>query len=309
MNKGTENRELFGKIIKSTGGLYTVEVASGESTNEIYECRAKGAFRREKLTPLTGDYVSFLGSDDKTGFITKISDRKNSLIRPAAANIDMLIIVIAAASPDPDLFILDQLTAIAKFNEIDVLIAVNKCDLKNADEIISIYKNSGIDTVALTANSPDDCKDVLEYIKHKTSGKTTFFSGASGVGKTSLLNALYPTLSLATGEISRKISRGKHTTRLTELFKVEKDTYIGDTPGFSMIDVVGFNLLTFDGLLGSFPDIENYAVGCRYTDCTHVCEDGCCVMEAMKQGKIEKSRHESFVRLYNELKNVKPWHS
>ena len=309
MNRETENRELFGKIIKSTGGLYTVEVTSGESTNEIYECRAKGAFRREKLTPLTGDYVSFLGSDDKTGFITKISDRKNSLIRPAAANIDMLIIVIAAASPDPDLFILDQLTAIAKFNEIDVLIAVNKCDLKNADEIISIYINSGIDTVALTANSPDDYKDVLDYIKNKTSGKTTFFSGASGVGKTSLLNALYPTLSLATGEISRKIARGKHTTRLTELFKVEKDTYIGDTPGFSMIDVVGFNLLTFDGLLGSFPDIENYAVGCRYTDCTHVCEDGCCVMEAMKQGKIEKSRHESFVRLYNELKNVKPWNS
>lgn len=311
MNKCTENNELFGKIIKSTGGLYTVEVMCAENTGtgEIYECRAKGAFRREKLTPLTGDYVNFLGSEDKTGFITKISDRKNSLIRPAAANIDMLIIVIAAASPDPDLFILDQLTAIAKFNGIDVLLVVNKCDLKNADEIICTYKNAGIDTLSVVANKPQEYEKTLEYIKHKTYGKTTFFSGASGVGKTSLLNALYPDLSLATGEISRKIARGKHTTRLTELYKVEKDTYIGDTPGFSMIDVVGFNLLTFDGLLGSFPDIEKYAVGCRYTDCTHVCEDGCCVMEAICAGKIEKTRHESFVRLYNELKNVKPWNS
>ncbi len=309
MNNNTETTILYGKIIKSTGGLYTVEALSGADLGKVFECRAKGTFKREKLTPLTGDMVNFLPVDSETGFITEITDRKNSLIRPAVSNVDLLIIVIASAHPDPDLFILDQLTAIAKFNDIDILLVVNKCDLKDADELLRLYRNAGIDTVGMTANSPEECQETLEYIREKSQGKTTFFSGASGVGKTSLLNALYPQFSLATGEISRKIARGKHTTRVTELFKVGENTYIGDTPGFSMVDVAGFNLLTFDGLLGSFPDIEEYAVGCRYTDCTHVCEDGCCVMKAIEDGKIEKSRHESFVRLYNELKNIKPWNS
>ena len=133
------------------------------------------------------------------------------------------------------------------------------------------------------------------------------YYGIGVIGKTSLLNSLYPQFSQATGEISKKISRGKHTTRVTELFKIGENTYIGDTPGFSMVDVVGFNLLTFEGLLSSFPDIEKYAVGCKYTDCTHVCEDGCNVMYALSEGNVEKTRHESFVTLYKELKNVKPW--
>lgn len=299
-----ESAALCGKIIKSTGGLYTVEQTGG---GKIYECRAKGAFRMEKLTPLTGDSVKFLAVDEKTGFITDIAERKNSLIRPAAANIDLLIMTAAAAKPDPDIFILDQLTAIARFNGIDVLLVINKCDLKDPSELVGIYRNAGIDTVALSAVRPEDYEDRLEYIRSKIKGKTAFFSGASGVGKSSLLNALYPQLSLATGEISRKIARGKHTTRVTELFKIGENTYIGDTPGFSMVDVAGFNLLTFDGLLGSFPDIEKYAVGCRYTDCTHVCEEGCAVMSAIAEGKIEKTRHASFSALYRELKNVKPW--
>lgn len=303
----SENTALCGKIIKSTGGLFTVETTDGEDKEKIYECRAKGTFKHEKLTPLTGDNVTFLPVDNETGFITEIQTRNNSLIRPAVANVDLLIMVVAAAKPDPDLFILDQLTAIARFNGIDVLMVINKADLKNADELSGIYRNSGIDTVIMSADSKDAYAKELEYIRGMIKGKTTFFSGASGVGKTSLLNALYPHFSQATGEISRKISRGKHTTRVTELFKIEEGTYIGDTPGFSMVDVVGFNLLTFEGLLGSFPDIEKYAVGCKYTDCTHVCEDGCMVMEALSKGKIEKTRHESFVTLYKELKNVKPW--
>ncbi len=307
MTDNNVNTALCGKIIKSTGGLYTVEQFSGEDKGKIYECRAKGAFKHEKLTPLTGDNVSFLPVDGETGFITEIAERKNSLIRPAVSNVDLLIMVVAVAKPDPDLFILDQLTAIARFNGIDVLMVINKADLKNADELASIYQSAGIDTLVLSADNKDSYGKELEAIREKLSGKTTFFSGASGVGKTSLLNALYPQFSLATGEISRKISRGKHTTRVTELFKLAENTYIGDTPGFSMVDVVGFNLLTFEGLLGSFPDIEKYAVGCRYTDCTHVCEDGCNVMAALNENKIQKTRHESFVTLYKELKNVKPW--
>lgn len=304
-NNISENNTLCGKIIKSTGGLYTVECDNTEEC--VYECRAKGTFRKERITPLTGDRVTFLASEDGTGFITEIGERKNSLIRPAVANVDLLIMVVASAKPDPDIFILDQLTAIAQFNGIDVMLVINKCDIKNGEELAEIYRNSGIDVLCVSANEQENYGEQLDYIRNKAEGKTTFFSGASGVGKTSLLNALYPGFSLATGEISRKIERGKHTTRLTQLFKVGEKTYIGDTPGFSMVDVVGFNLLTFEGLLGSFPDIEKYSEGCRYTDCTHVCEDGCSVMAAIERGDVEKTRHESFVKLYNELKNVKPW--
>lgn len=304
----TENITCAGKIIKSTGGLYTVERQDDTLNNgTIYECRAKGAFKKQKLTPLTGDYVSFIPKDDLSGFITDIKERKNSLIRPAVANVDLLIIVIAARSPDPDLFILDKLTAIAEFNRIETLLVINKSDLEKPEKIAEIYRNAGIDTVYLSAANAKEYRKEIDYIKERAKGKTTFFSGASGVGKTSLINELYSHLSLETGEISRKIERGKHTTRLTELFKIGENTYIGDTPGFGMVDVVGFNLLSFEGLLGSFPDIEKYACGCKYTDCTHVCEDGCSVMAAIKSGEVEKSRHESFVKLYNELKNVKPW--
>ncbi len=294
---------LSGRIIKSTGGLYTVEAKDGG----IYECRAKGAFKIEKLTPLTGDNVKFTAFEDKSGFITDIEDRKNAFVRPAVANVDTFIIVAASAKPEPDLYILDKLTAVAKFNNTDVLLLINKCDIKNADALKSIYLNAGIDTVCLSAANIDENKEIFEKIREKIKGKTCFFSGASGVGKTSILNALYPGFELETGEISKKISRGKHTTRVSTLYKVDENTYIGDTPGFSLVDVVNYNMLTLDGLLTSFPDIEKYAKNCLYSDCTHLCEDGCSVMEAQKQGKIEKTRHESYVKLYGELKKVKPW--
>lgn len=297
-----ENEFTKGRIIKSTGGLYSVEAFDNDG--RIYECRAKGAFRREKVTPLTGDIVKFRNVDETTGFIVEICERKNSLIRPAAANIDMLVLVCAAAHPDPDLFIIDKLTAIAEFNGIDVYLVINKCDIKNAGELENIYSSAGFKVAALSASHPEKYASELECIREALRGKISFFSGASGVGKSSLLNALYPSFSQETGEISRKISRGKHTTRVTELFKIDRDTYIGDTPGFSMVDVVGFNLLTLDGLLDSFPDIKKHAGSCRYTDCTHTCEDGCGVVEAVSDGTIQTSRHESYTRLYRELKEA-----
>lgn len=292
-----------GRIIKSTGGLYRVETAAGDGI----DCRAKGGFRREKMTPLTGDFVRFRAFPGEDGFITEILPRRNSLVRPAAANVDTLILVVASAHPDPDLFILDKLTAIAAFNDIETLLVVNKCDLKGAAELQKLYTAAGIRTFCLSANEPETYSGTLAEIREAVRGKVCFFSGASGVGKSSLLNALYPGFSVATGEISRKIARGRHTTRVTELFRVEEHTYIGDTPGFSMVDAAGFNLLTLEGLLPAFPDISAYAAGCRYTDCTHVCEDGCRVMEAVERGDVQKSRHESFVRLYRELKAVNPW--
>ena len=299
-----------GRIVKSTGGLYRVEIGGegADKTGETVDCRAKGAFRRDKLIPLTGDKVRLRVTRTGEGFITEILTRKNSLIRPAVANVDTLVLVIASAHPDPDLYILDKLTAIAAFNGIDTVLVINKCDLKNADELQKLYHTAGIPAFCLSASEPETSHAVLEQIRTLMHGKTCFFSGASGVGKSSLLNALYPSLlKLETGEISRKIARGKHTTRVTELFKVDESTYIGDTPGFSMVDVAGFNLLTSEGLLDSFPDISAFAHGCRYTDCTHLCEDGCKVVEAVKDGKIAPTRHESFVRLYKELKAVDPW--
>ena len=302
---------ICGRIIQSTGGLYRVEITASDEPQMVgatVDCRAKGAFRHEKLTPLAGDKVRVRRSENGEGFITEILPRKNSLIRPAVANVDTLVLVIASAHPDPDVYILDKLTAIAAFNGIDTVLAVNKCDLRSADELQKIYTSAGIPTFCLSANDPESSLAVLEELRRTVRGKTAFFSGASGVGKSSLLNALYPSLlQLETGEISRKIARGKHTTRVTTLFRVEENTYIGDTPGFSMVDVAGFNLLTLDGLLESFPDIAAYAHDCRYTDCTHLCEDGCKVVEAVKNGKIAPSRHESFVRLYKELKAIDPW--
>ena len=299
-----------GRIVKSTGGLYRVEIGGegADKTGETVDCRAKGAFRRDKLIPLTGDKVRLRVTRTGEGFITEILTRKNSLIRPAVANVDTLVLVIASAHPDPDLYILDKLTAIAAFNGIDTVLVINKCDLKNADELQKLYHTAGIPAFCLSASESEASHAVLEQIRTLMHGKTCFFSGASGVGKSSLLNALYPSLlKLETGEISRKIARGKHTTRVTELFKVDESNYIGDTPGFSMVDVAGFNLLTSEGLLDSFPDISAFAHGCRYTDCTHLCEDGCKVVEAVKDGKIAPTRHESFVRLYKELKAVDPW--
>ncbi len=295
--KGAVTAQDTGLIRKSTGGLYTVEDTDGT----LVECRAKGAFRHEKLSPLTGDRVAFDRMADGSGFITDILPRRNVLVRPAVANVDLLALVIASAKPEPDLFILDKLTAIAAYHGIEVLLIINKCDLRSADALRVLYTSAGIRTVCLSASRSEDSREALDEILSATADKVCFFSGASGVGKTSLLNALYPALHLATGDISRRIERGKHTTRVTELYKTAPHSYIGDTPGFSMVDVAGFNLLPFDGLLDAFPDIEKYAHGCRYTNCTHLCEEGCRVMQALAEGDVQPSRHESYVRLYKEL--------
>lgn len=298
-----ENISHEGIITKSTGGLYTVEKADGM----CQDCRAKGAFRHSKIIPLAGDRVRFETDDGKEGFITKIYERKNSLIRPAVANVDLLCVVIAAKNPDPDLFILDKLCAVAKNNDINVLLIVNKDDIGDGDEISRIYTKAGFKVVPMCATNPDKYENSIEIIRNETKNKISFFTGASGVGKSSVLNAVYPQLELETGEISKKIQRGKHTTRVTTLFKMDENTYVGDTPGFSMLDVVGFSMLDSESLLSCFPDIERFALDCKYKKCTHVCEDGCNVMKALEDGEISPSRHESYKKLFNELKMVKPW--
>ena len=298
-----ENISYEGIIIKSTGGLYTVEKKDGTCE----DCRAKGAFRHSKITPLAGDRVVFEHADGKEGFITKIHERKNSLIRPAVANVDLLCVVIASKNPDPDLFILDKLMAVAKNNGIEVVLIVNKDDIGDSDEIVSIYTKAGFTVIPMCATETSGYEDGVEKIRSIAKGKISFFTGASGVGKSSVLNAVYPELQLETGEISKKIQRGKHTTRITTLFKMDENTYVGDTPGFSMLDVVGFSMLDMESLLSCFPDIERFALDCKYKKCSHVCEDGCNVMKALDEGEISPSRHESYKALFNELKDVKPW--
>ena len=193
-------------------------------------------------------------------------------------------------------------------NLIDTVLVFNKNDVKKADELEEVYNKSGFKTFTLSAKNAKTNDEILDSIRQYLKGKVSFFAGASGVGKSTLINTLYPFLELETGEISKKIQRGKHTTRCTVLYSVDKDdTYIADTPGFSMLDVAGFNLMTLDGLLPSFPDIEKFSHECKYKGCTHICEDGCSVMKAVENGEIPPSRHESFKTLYNELKQIKPW--
>lgn len=294
------------RILKGVGGLYTAEQFD---SSETISCRAKGSFRRDGIKPLPGDIIEYELQKDGTGFITSICERKNSLIRPSSANIDLFIFVISAAKPDPDLFLIDKMLAVATYNAIDVLIIVNKLDLDGnyAKELCDIYTLSGYKTVMFSANSPEPEKVAL--IREYAKGKVSFFAGASGVGKSSTINAVFPELgfTLETGELSEKIERGKHTTRKTELFKISENTYIADTPGFSMLEIAQYNMIPKKDLLFAFPDLENFSAGCRYNDCSHVREEGCNVICAIENGKIAPSRHTSYKLLFEELKNKNDW--
>ena len=296
------------RIIKGVGGLYTAELCSKtDGTEEYISCRAKGAFRRDGIKPLPGDIIEFERQKDGSGFITSICRRKNSLIRPASANIDLLLFVIAAAKPDPDLFLIDKMLAVACHNGIEVLMIVNKSDLADAGELCTLYRAAGFDAVEFCADSPE--KEKIEYIRNAVRGKVCFFAGASGVGKSSTINAVFPELGkeLETGDLSEKIERGKHTTRKTELFRLSADTYIADTPGFSMLEIAQYNMIPKDSLVSAFPDIEKHSFSCRYTDCSHLCEDGCGVVTALENGNVARSRHESYRLLFEELKNKNEW--
>ena len=304
--------KIKGKIIGLLGGLYTVRVKDGEGYREI-SCRARGAFRHGNLSPMVGDDVTLDVSDgEQNAVIEEICERKNSLIRPPVANLDTIFVVMAAASPAPILETVDKLIFIAEFNGIEPVIIISKSDLgeEKAKEIEAIYKLAGFDVFVISVTDDASSAPLEKYIEENLSSKIAAFAGASGVGKSTLINKLFPNLGLAIGEVSKKTERGRHTTRHVELFEVacrDGIGYIADTPGFTMLDFAQFNFFTKDDLPYTVREFSRYIGECKYTKCTHTKEDGCAILAALERGEIAKSRHDSFLSIYETLKNKPTW--
>lgn len=286
-----------GIITKLIGGFYYVEAAE-----KVYECKARGAFRIKGSSPCVGDYVEIGVPDDGYCVIEKVLPRKNSIVRPALANIDRLVIVSSIISPSPNTLIIDKMIATAVKKNIEPMLVISKTDLESPDGLYKIYSNSGINTLCFS--SKDFNSDELKS-RILTNGITAF-TGNSGVGKSTLLNAMFPGIAAETGDISKKLGRGRHTTRTVELYKTDSG-YVADTPGFSTVDLQRYEIIKKDELAGCFTEFEPYLDDCRFTSCSHTKEIGCAVLRAVEEGKIEKSRHQSYVTMYNEVKDLKEW--
>lgn len=290
---------MTGVLTKAISGFYYVSC-----DGRLYECKARGNFRKAGVSPVVGDSVEFGPTDNVHGVIENINQRKNFLTRPLVANIDKLFIVSAYKTPSPDTLMIDRLTALAIYNNIEPIIVFNKADMGDFDELYAVYKKSGFKTFVVSAKNNLG----LQQLYKEISGSICAFSGNSGVGKSSILNALFPDLKLKTGEVSEKLGRGRHTTRHTQLFETENG-FVVDTPGFSSIET-NADLYSFKiSLADCFPDFSDYIGNCRFSSCTHTNEKGCAVIDAVNSGKIEKTRHQSYVTLLSELKNVTQWNN
>lgn len=290
--------KIDGIIIKGIGGFYYVEAADGI----IYECKARGVFRKEKITPLAGDKVEISVDENNKNSIDKIYERRNMFKRPPIANVDKLVIVSSVCDPRPNLLIIDRLTAVAVYKNVEPIIVFTKNDLQSADEYIEIYKNAGFKTFAVSNETGEGIGEVKAVIENGV----CVFTGNSGVGKSSLINRMYPDFALETGEISKKLGRGRHTTRHVELLKINNG-YIADTPGFSSLDFETNDLIKKDELAFCFPDFSDFIDSCRFSTCAHVNDKGCRLIEAVNNGDVMRSRHESYVTMYNEVKDIKDW--
>lgn len=291
---------MTGILIKAISGFYYVACDSN-----VYECKARGNFRKAGVSPVVGDNVEFTLTDNTHGIVESVYERKNIFNRPLVANIDKLFIVSAFTTPAPDTLMIDRLAALAVYNDIEPIIVFNKSDMGSFDDFYNIYTKAGFKTFIVSAkeNKGIDC------LKSEMKNSVCAFSGNSGVGKSSILNALFPELQLKTGEVSDKLGRGRHTTRHTELFFVGDGAYVVDTPGFSTVETQE-NLYEFKlSLADCFLDFSDYSDGCKFTSCSHTTEKGCAVIEAVNNGKIQKSRHDSYVTLMNELKYVTAWNN
>ena len=283
--------------MKSIGGFYYVRCDGKE-----YECKARGSFRKSGNSPVVGDKVVISVPEEGFASIEEIKPRINKLKRPALANIDTLVIVCSTVDPEPNFTVIDKMTAAAVNNNMIPAIVVSKNDLKSGERIAEIYRNSEFPVFLC---SPDDTEDV-NRLKAFLKGKVSAFTGNSGVGKSTLINRIFPELELQTGQISRKLGRGKHTTRVVELFEID-GCFVADTPGFSTVDLQRYEMIDKTQLQYCFPEFEKYLGECQFTSCSHTCEKGCRILQAVKDGEIEPSRHKSYVAMYNEVKDIKEW--
>ena len=307
------SKNIEGIILSGLGGLYSVKADSGE----VFPCRAKGAFRKAKMTPLVGDRVSIRPPEvaGEEYFMEEIFPRKNALIRPAMANLETLFVTFAPKNPEPSTLYLDKLLSIAVYNHIKPVIVITKQDISPelAEKYADIYRKTGHEVFLCSSEDGAGIDELADYVRALKG--ICAFAGASGVGKSTLLNALFPTLSLDTGKLSEKIARGKHTTRsvtlypMRELIAADTDAYVADTPGFSMLDFIEFDFYSLEDLPHCFPEFEKYIPDCRYTDCSHTKESAkdCAVVAAIERGEIAKERHESYLSIYADLAQKKPW--
>ena len=291
------NERMTGRILRSISGFYDVQ-----TPGKVVTCRARGILRKEGNSPLTGDMVEITVEKGK-GMVEKILPRKNHFIRPAVANIDALVVFAANVNPVTEPYLIDRVAAIAGDQEVPVYLCVNKCDLDPAVDLVRIYKKAGFPVICTSAETGEGVQQLMELIR----GKLVAFTGNSGVGKSSILNRLAPELKLATGEVSEKLGRGRHTTRHVELYRLGEDTYVADTPGFSSFDTDQMEVILKENLQYAFPDFGKYIGQCRFDDCSHRKEPDCAVRAAWEAGEIEKTRYDSYLRLYEKSSQINLW--
>ena len=290
-------KKTEGRIIKSLSGFYDVQTSEG-----VVTCRGRGILRRGGESPLTGDLVEISVEKGK-GMVERILPRKNRFIRPAVANVDALVVFAANVNPVTEPFLIDRVAAIAGDQEVAVYICVNKCDLDPAVDLVRIYRNAGFSVIPASAETGEGVEELRGLIQ----GKLTAFTGNTGVGKSSMLNALCPQLQLATGEVSEQLGRGRHTTRHVELFCLDENTFVADTPGFSSFDTEQMDVLLKENLQYAFPDFAPYIGSCQFHDCSHRAEPDCAIRRAVEEGRVEKTRYDSYLRLYEKASQIKLW--
>lgn len=289
--------KLIGRIVRSLSGFYDVQLP-----DTVVTCQGRGILRRDHITPLTGDRVE-ITLDRGKGMVEGVLPRKNSFVRPAVANVDALAIFAANVNPVTEPFLIDRVAAIAGNQNVPCLICVNKSDLDPGENLRQIYEKAGFPVICTSARTGQGMGELRAFLR----GRLTAFTGNSGVGKSSVLNCLCPGLTLATGEVSEKLGRGRHTTRHVELYSLGEDTFVMDTPGFSSFDTDQMDVILKENLQYAFPDFGPYVGRCQFADCSHRTEPGCTVRAAVEAGRIAPSRYESYLRLYEKSAQIKQW--
>ena len=289
---------IEGRILKSLSGFWYVDTPRG-----VLECRARGRLRFDGVTPLVGDLARVEDLGNGKGSLQALLPRKNSFVRPAAANLDALVILASAVPPVTDPYLLDRMIAIAELKGCEPILCFHKCDLMRAEAQVRDYRRCGFRVLETSAETGEGVRELRELLK----GRLCAFTGNSGVGKSSLLNALEEDLDLETGEISKKLGRGRHTTRHVELFSLGDGIWAADTPGFAAFEAEDVTLELKRRLPELFREFRPYFGECRFADCAHVRDAGCAVLRAVEAGEIPRSRHESYVRLWEELRKVADW--